>query len=115
MEKEFWGKRVGNKFRAGEKQIDASIAALMEVVSEVQQAQAELEVSAVASNPTLAKVMEAIMHLQEARTDMVSGHRRIEQLGNELGIRTTANAFGYKGIDTAEPVQAVVAPREAVG
>lgn len=106
MEKEFWGKRVGNKFRAGEKQIDAAVVALMEVVSEVQQAQADLAVSAVATNPTLAKVMEAIMHLQEARTDMVSGHRRIEQLGNELGIRTTANGPIYKGIDRSESVEA---------
>jgi hypothetical protein len=113
VEKEFWGKRVENKLHAGEKQIDASIRALMELVTEVQDAQVEMKVSPVSTNATLTKVMECLMHLQEARTDITSAHRRVEQLGKDLGIRTTGVGYIKTNGSAAESVE--VEPLRAQG
>ena len=111
MDKAFWGKRIAAKLHSGEKHIDDTICSLMDLIRDVQEAQADMNVSAVATNAGLAKAMEAMSLLQEARTSLTASHRRFEQLGEQLGIRTTGYG-GYKppGAETEDEVAA----REAV-
>ena len=100
MDKSLWAKRVIDKLHGGERNIDIALRSLTELMNEVQDAQGDLNVSAVATNPSLAKIMEAMMSLQEARTHLTSGHRRLEQLGEALQIRT--KAIGPAKMSTVE-------------
>jgi hypothetical protein len=88
MDKALWAKRVVDKLHTGERNIDTTIRSLTELLNELQDAQADLNISPVSSNPTLTKVMEAMMALQDARTHLTTGHRRLEQLGKAMQIRT---------------------------
>lgn len=87
MEKALWGKRIAGKIHAGEKNIDEAVRSLSELVAEIHSAQADMNVSAVSTDPSLAKVIEAMALLQQARTSLTTGHRRLEKLGDSLGIR----------------------------
>lgn len=90
MEKSLWAKRVIDKLHGGERNIDTAIRSLTELMNEVQDAQGDLNVSAVATNPSLAKIMEAMMSLQEARTHLTASHHRLDKLGKVLQMRTTS-------------------------
>lgn len=89
MDKSLWAKRIADRIHTGEKDLDQCITSMMEVVAEVQKAQADLNVSAVSTDSSLSKFMEALALLQQARSSTVAGHRRIEKLGEALNIRTT--------------------------
>jgi hypothetical protein len=115
MEKALWGKRVVDKLYAGENNIDATIRSLSELMMEIQDAQADLNVSAVATNPVLSRVVEAMAALQQARTSLTNGHRRLEDLGKELGVRTTGYGVTTQGKNSAEFAgEQPTAAREAI-
>jgi hypothetical protein len=99
MDQSLWAKRIADRIHTGEQNLDQCIASMMDVVVEIQKAQADMDVSPVATNASLSKFMETLTLLQDARTATVAGHRRIEKLGDALGIRTTGVGFNYKGID----------------
>jgi flagellin-like hook-associated protein FlgL len=94
MEKALWGKRIADKIHAGENQIDEAIRSTMNIIAEVQSAQADMNVSAVATDPSIAKLVDALSALQQARTSLVAGHRRLEKLGETLDMRTVAWGVG---------------------
>lgn len=100
MDKTLWAKRVTDKLHTGERNIDTTIRSLTELLTEMQDAQADLGLSAVSSNPALTKVMEAMMALQDARTHLTAGHHRLEKLGKAMQIRTT-----MQGVTKVTPAQ----------
>lgn len=99
MEKALWGKRIADKLHAGEKQIDDAIRMAMDVIAEVQAAQGDMNVSAVATDSSIAKLVETLNSLQQARSNLVAGHRRLEKLGEGLGIRPVGIGAGKTLVD----------------
>jgi hypothetical protein len=89
MERQLWVKRVADRLYAGEAKVDESMRAIMELVQEVQAAQADMNLSAVTVDGTLTKLVEGLSALQTARTALVGGHRRLEKTAHDLGLRTT--------------------------
>ena len=112
MDQSLWAKRIADRIHTGEKNLDQCITSIMDVVVEIQKAQADLNVSAVSTNASLSKFMETLALLQDARTSTVTGHRRIEKLGEALGIRTTGVGF-IPGKVTDDEVEATPSERRA--
>jgi hypothetical protein len=96
MDNQLWGKRIADRVRAGEIKIDEAIRSVMELVTELQTAQVDMKVSATATDASMTKLIESLGSLQVARTAIVSGHRRLEKLGNDVGVRTTNVGPDYK-------------------
>jgi hypothetical protein len=96
MERQLWVKRVGDRVKAGETKIDEAILSVMELVQEVQTAQADMSVSAIVSDPALAKLIEGLAALQTARTAIVGSHRRLDKIAGDLSLRTVGLGFDFK-------------------
>jgi hypothetical protein len=96
MERQLWAKRVGDRIKAGESKIDDAIRSVMELVQEVQTAQSDMSVSPTVTDTAMVKLMESLTALQTARTSMVSSHRRLDKIGQSLGLRTTGVGFDFK-------------------
>lgn len=89
MEKAFHVQRLTAKIATAEKSIDAAMAAAADLFIEMQSAQSGLEVSPVMSDPAFAKITEAMTLLAQARTSVVTGHKRLAKLGNRVvGVGT---------------------------
>jgi hypothetical protein len=96
MERQLWVKRIGDRVKVGEANIDAAIRSVMELVTEVQAAQSDMTVSAIVTDPALAKLVDSLASLQAARTAVVSGHRRLDKIAGDLSLRTTGLGFDQK-------------------
>lgn len=113
MEKALWGKRVEHKIHVSEAKLDETVQAVFDLVSEIHAAAADMNVSAVSTNPSLTKLMETAALLQDARTALIAGHHRIEKLGKGLDIRPVG--FGPTKVESDDVVaEAPAADRLAV-
>lgn len=96
MDKVFVAKSVANKLRATEAAIDAALIEATELMGDMIRGRVETKVSAVATDPTMAKVAAAIAALSEARTAMVEAHAAADELRLRLGIRTRMDGVEQK-------------------
>jgi len=89
MDKAFHAQRVTNKIAAAEKSIDEAMALAAELLVEMKVAQDGLELSPVVTDTAFAKITEAMTQLAQARTSIVTGHKRLVKIADVAGIRTT--------------------------
>ncbi len=88
MDKVLVARRVATKLRATEAAVDAALAEATELMGEMIRGRQETKVSAIATDPSMAKVAAAIAALSEARTSMVLAHGELDELRLRVGIRT---------------------------
>ncbi|MFI4976651.1 MAG: hypothetical protein ACHP84_19115 [Caulobacterales bacterium] len=88
MEKAFVAQRVANKLFATENAVDAAMAEATEMMADLLRARKDLGLSATVGDSVVAKVVEAISALSEARTAMVTAHGELAELKLRVGIRT---------------------------
>jgi hypothetical protein len=112
MERQLWVKRIADRVKAGETKIDEAIASVMELVQEVQAAQGDMGVSPIVTDAAMMKLMQSLTALQSARTSVVGGHKRLDKIADDLGLRTTGVGFDFKYMsDESEPAQDEVLER----
>jgi hypothetical protein len=104
VDKVFVAKRVATKLRATEASLDAAMVEATELMSDMIRGRIETNVSAVATDATMAKVAQAIAALSEARTAMVEAHAAADELRLRLGIRTRLGGTENKADDAPEQV-----------
>ena len=102
MDKVFVAKRVATKLRATEAALDAALTEATELMGDMIRARVEAKVSAVATDPAMAKVAAAIAALSEARTAMVGAHAAADELRLRLGIRTRMDGSENKAEDAPQ-------------
>jgi hypothetical protein len=114
MEKAFHIQRLTTKVSAAEKSIDEAMAVVADLMVEMQAAQKEFEVSRVLTDPSFAKIAEAMSLLAQSRTSVVTGHKRMAKLHDRVvAIGTSPVCLGLD-IEDAE-VSAEVLPLRVVG
>ena len=92
MEKAFHVQRVTAKIAAAEKSIGEAMAVAADLFVEMQAAQKGLELSPVLTDPSFAKITEAMTLLAQARTSMVTTHKRMAKINDRVvGIYTDPN------------------------
>jgi hypothetical protein len=96
VDKVFVAKAVATKLRATEAAVDAALVEATELMGDMIRGRVETKVSAVATDPTMAKVAAAIAALSEARTAMVEAHAAADELRLRLGIRTRMDGIEQK-------------------
>jgi hypothetical protein len=101
VDKVFVAKRVATKLRATEAALDAALVEATELMGDMIRGRIETKVSAVSTDPTMAKVAAAIAALSEARTAMVEAHAAADELRLRLGIRTRMGGSEQKVEDEA--------------
>jgi len=104
VDKVFVAKRVATKLRATEASLDAAMVEATELMSDMIRGRIETNVSAVATDATMAKVAQAIAALSEARTAMVEAHAAADELRLRLGIRTRLGGTENKADDAPEQI-----------
>jgi hypothetical protein len=90
MEKEIRAQRLAAKIHAVERSIDDALALAAELMIEARAASTEWKLAAQTTDTTFAKIVEAMGHLQTARTSAVGAHKRMEKVRDAMGIRTTS-------------------------
>jgi len=104
VDKVFVAKAVATKLRATEAAVDAALVEATELMGDMIRGRVETKVSAVATDPTMAKVAAAIAALSEARTAMVEAHAAADELRLRLGIRTRMDGIEQKvETETSQP------------
>jgi hypothetical protein len=96
MEKVFVAQRVATKLFATENAVDAAMTEAAELMSDMLKARKDLALSATVGDAAMAKLVEAISALGEARTAMVTMHGQLEETKLRMGIRTKMNGFENK-------------------
>jgi hypothetical protein len=91
VEKVLVARRVATKLRATETAVDAALAEATELMGDIIRGRRELNVSAVVTDPSMAKIAAAVAALTEARTAMVEAHGELDELRLRIGIRTRMN------------------------
>jgi hypothetical protein len=102
MEKVFVAQRVATKLFATENAVDAAMSEAAELMSDMLTARKDLGLSATVGDAAMAKLVEAISALGEARTAMVTMHGQLEETKLRIGIRTKMG--GYLKENAVEPV-----------
>src|SRR5438093_294121 len=102
MEKVFHVQRVATKIASAEKSIDEAMTMAAELLVEMKTAQNGLELSPVVTDTAFAKISEAMTLLSQARTSMVTGHKRLVKIVDVSGLRTV----GVGTMPGCEPVRA---------
>ena len=102
MDKVFVAKRVAAKLWATEAALDAALVEATELMGDMIRGRVETKISAVATDPAMAKVAAAIAALSEARTAMVEAHAAADDLRLRMGIRTRMGGTEDK-VDGAAP------------
>jgi hypothetical protein len=101
VDKLFVAKRVATKLRATEAAVDAALVEATELMGDMIRGRLDLKISAIATDPTMAKVSAAIAALSEARTAMVEAHAAADELRLRVGIRTRLDGTENKADDQA--------------
>ena len=79
---------VATRLWATEAAIDTAMAEASQLMQSILAAQAELRLSASATDASLAKTAEAISTLAAARQQTVAAHAELNELKLRLGVRT---------------------------
>ncbi len=96
MDKLFVAKKVATKIRSTEAALDAALVEATELMGDMIRGRVELKVSAIATDPTMAKISAAIAAMSEARTAMVEAHAAADELRLRIGIRTRLDGMEKK-------------------
>lgn len=96
MDRDLVAKRLADRLFKTEETIDDAIVQINGLVNEIIEAQTHLGVSRTVANDTVAKLLQAATSMSEARTRVVSGHHRMDQLRETLGIRTKLSGIQFK-------------------
>lgn len=96
VDKLFVAKKVATKIRSTEAALDAALVEATELMGDMIRGRVELKVSAVATDPTMAKIAAAIAAMSEARTAMVEAHAAADELRLRIGIRTRLDGMEKK-------------------
>ena len=88
MDKVIVARRVAAKLHATEAAVDAALAEATQLMGEMIRGRQETKISAISTDPSMAKVSAAIAALAEARTAMVAAHGELDELRLRMGIRT---------------------------
>ena len=95
-------RRVATKLRATERAVDAALAEATELMGDIIRGRLDLNVSAGATDPSMAKISAAIAALSNARTAMVDAHGELDELRLRVGIRTRMDVENKAEPTTAE-------------
>ncbi len=90
MEKAFHVQRVAAKIKATERSIDEAMALAAELMIEMKSAQDGLELGPIVGDSAYAKLSQAIAELAQARSSMVTTHKRLVKIFDVCGLRTVA-------------------------
>lgn len=96
MEKVFVAQRVATKLFASEKAVDAAMVEAAELMADLVKARKDLNLSAVVGDKAVAKVVEALSALGEARSAMVEAHNELNDVKLRIGVRTKMIGFEDK-------------------
>jgi tetrahydromethanopterin S-methyltransferase subunit G len=88
VDKVLVARRVATKLHATEAAVDAALAEATQLMGEMIRGRQETKISAISTDPSMAKVSAAIAALSEARTAMVAAHGELDELRLRMGIRT---------------------------
>ncbi len=97
MQKLFVAQRVANKLFAAENSIDGALVEANELMADMLRARRDLDLSATLGDAAVAKVVNAIAALGEARSAMVAAHVELEDTKLRMGIRTKMAGVEDKG------------------
>lgn len=97
MEKVFVAQRVANRLFATENALDAAMVEANELVADMLRARRELKLSATVGDAALAKLVEAVSALSEARSAVVAAHAELEETKLRIGVRTKMSGYEDKG------------------
>jgi hypothetical protein len=115
MERQLWVKRVADRVKASETKIDEAMRSVMELAQEVQAAQADMSVSPIVTDAVMIKMTAALTALQSSRTAVVGGHKRLDKIAEDMGLRTTGTGFDFKYLSDDREVTADQSLEQAVG
>jgi hypothetical protein len=88
VDKVLVARRVAGKLHATEAAVDAALAEATQLMGEMIRGRQETKISAISTDPSMAKVSAAIALLAQARTAMVEAHAELDELRLRVGIRT---------------------------
>jgi hypothetical protein len=91
MEKVFHVQRVAAKIKATERSIDEAMVLAAELMIEMKSAQDGLEVGPVVGDSAYAKLSQAIAELAQARSSIVTTHKRLVKIYDICGLQTVAS------------------------
>lgn len=91
MEKAFHVQRVAAKIKATERSIDEALAQAAELMIEMKSAQDGLELGPVVGDSAYAKLSQAIAELAQARSSIVTTHKRLVKIYDICDLRTVAS------------------------
>jgi hypothetical protein len=96
LEKIFVAQQVAKKLISTEGSLDAAITEATEFMTQMLQSQRDLNLSPVATEATMAKMMETLAALGQARSAIVGCHNELNELRLRLGLRTRMAGFQDK-------------------
>jgi hypothetical protein len=88
VDKVMVARRVAAQLHATEAAVDAALAQATQLMGEMIRGRQETKISAISTDPSMAKVSAAIAALAQARTAMVEAHAELDELRLRVGIRT---------------------------
>jgi hypothetical protein len=91
MEKVFHIQRIAAKIKGTESAIDEALAQAAELMIEMRAAQDGLELGTVVGDSSFAKLSQAIAELAQARTSVITTHKRLVKIYDLCGLRTIAS------------------------
>jgi hypothetical protein len=91
MEKAFHIQRVAAKIKATERSVDEALAQAAELMVEMKAAQDGLELGPVVGDSAYAKLSQAIAELAQARSSIVTTHKRLVKIYDICDLRTVAS------------------------
>ena len=107
MDKVLVARRVAGKLHATEAAVDAALAEATQLMGEMIRGRQETKISAISTDPSMAKVSAAIAALAEARTAMVEAHAELDELRLRMGIRTRMDGSEQKVEETSANLREV--------
>jgi hypothetical protein len=114
VEKAFVAQRVANKLFATENAVDAALAEATELMADMLRARQDLNLSATVGDAAVAKLIEAISAMGEARSAMVAAHSQLAETKLRVGIRTKLAGVEDKGGGWVAAPHETVSHRDAV-
>jgi hypothetical protein len=105
VEKVFVAQRVATRLFATENAVDSALTEASELMADIMRARKDLGLSAVVGDAAVAKLVEAISALGEARSAMVAAHSELEETKLRIGIRTKLAGYEDKSTDKIENVR----------
>ena len=81
------------QYQAAEKKIDDAIRGATDLVNELMEFQAEIELSATIGERAISPALEALESLRKVRAAVVASHKQAELIGKAVGIRPSMTGY----------------------